>query len=66
MFRTKYVETIKTHILCSVTVFQKSFHLRDNVKKYCRGGAGNTVPSVSSLLCALSCIADVSMYFNVP
>jgi hypothetical protein len=37
MFQTKIVEKIKTHILCSVTFFRKSFRLRDNVKKYGRG-----------------------------
>jgi hypothetical protein len=34
MFQTKVVEKIKTHILCSVTFFQKSCRLRDNVEKY--------------------------------
>jgi hypothetical protein len=34
MFRTKVVDKIKTHILCSVTFFQKSCHLWDNVEKY--------------------------------
>jgi len=31
MFQTKVVEKIKTHILCSVTFFQKSCRLWDNV-----------------------------------
>jgi hypothetical protein len=34
MFRTKVVEKIKTHILCSVTLFRKSCRLWDNVEKY--------------------------------
>jgi hypothetical protein len=36
MFRTKVVEKIKTHILCSVTFFffRKSCRLLDNVEKY--------------------------------
>jgi len=29
---------MKTHILCSVTVFRKSCLLWDNVEKYCRAG----------------------------
>ena len=32
MFQTKIVEKIKTHILCSVTFFQKSCRLWDNVE----------------------------------
>ena len=31
MFQTKVVQKIKTHILCSVTFFQKTFRLWDNV-----------------------------------
>ena len=38
MFQTKFVEEIKTHILCSVTFFRKSYRLWDNVEKYCRAG----------------------------
>jgi hypothetical protein len=40
MFQTKFVEKIKTHILCSVTFFPplKSCRLWDNVEKYCRAG----------------------------
>jgi hypothetical protein len=34
MFQTKVVEKIKTHILCSITLFRKSCLLWDNVKKY--------------------------------
>jgi len=30
MFRTKFVETIKTHILCLITCFRKSCRLWDN------------------------------------
>jgi len=38
MFQTKVVEKIKTHILCSVTVFWRPCSLwDDNVEKY--GGA---------------------------
>jgi len=32
-FQTKVVEKIKTHILCSVTFFQKSYRLWENVEK---------------------------------
>ena len=39
MFQTKFVEEIKTHILCSITFFfQKSCRFWDNVEKYCRAG----------------------------
>jgi len=34
MFQTKVVETIKTHILCSITFPRKSCRLWDNVGKY--------------------------------
>jgi hypothetical protein len=43
MFQIKVVNKIKTQILCSVTIFQKSCRLWDNVEKYrvirndCRG-----------------------------
>jgi len=33
MFQTKVVEKIKTHILCSVTLFWKMCHLWENVEK---------------------------------
>ena len=33
MFQTKVVEKIKTHILCSITFFQKSYRLWDNVEE---------------------------------
>jgi len=33
MFQTKFVEKIKTHILCSITVFVKSCRSWDNVEK---------------------------------
>jgi len=38
MFQTKYVEKIKTRVLCSVTCFRKSRRVWDNVEKYCRAG----------------------------
>jgi hypothetical protein len=38
MVRTKVVQTIKTHILCSMTLLRKSYCLWGNVKKY--GTAG--------------------------
>ena len=41
MFQIKVVEKIKTHILCSVTLFRKSCRLRDNVEKY-YGARGST------------------------
>jgi hypothetical protein len=38
MFQTTVVEKIKTHILCLVTDFLKSYRLWDNVEKYCQVG----------------------------
>ena len=38
MFQTKFVDTIKTGILCSITFFRKSSRLIDNVQKYGRAG----------------------------
>jgi hypothetical protein len=36
MFQTKDVQKIKTHILCSVSVFKKSYRLWDTVERYGR------------------------------
>jgi len=33
MFQTKAEEKLKTHVLCSITVFRKSCRLWDNVDK---------------------------------
>jgi len=41
MFQKKVVEKVKTHILCSITFFQESCRLWDNVGKLCRAGAGH-------------------------
>jgi hypothetical protein len=38
MFEIKFVEKIKTHILCAITFFRKPCRLWDNVEKYCRTG----------------------------
>ena len=38
MFQIKCVENIKTHILCSVTLFQKSCRLWDNVENIVERG----------------------------
>jgi hypothetical protein len=35
MFHKIVVQKIETHILCSKTFVRKSFHLWDNVQKYC-------------------------------
>jgi len=37
-FDDDIVEKIKTHILCSITHFLKSYCLRDNVEKYDTAG----------------------------
>ena len=49
MFETKVIGKIKIHILCAINfVFsRKSYHLCDNVEKYCRAGQatdGSTIP----------------------
>jgi hypothetical protein len=41
MFQVKAVEKLKTHILCSITFFQKSCRLWDNVEKI--GTAGQAI-----------------------
>jgi hypothetical protein len=38
MFQIIVVEKIRTHILCSISVFRKYFRSWDNVEKYCRAG----------------------------
>jgi hypothetical protein len=38
IFLIKFVDEIKTHILCSVSFLWKSCCLSDNVEKYCRTG----------------------------
>ena len=39
MFQTKFVEKIKTHVLCLITFFpRKSWRVWDNVEKYGRAG----------------------------
>jgi len=43
MFRTKVVEKIKPHILCSVNVFLKSRRLRDNVENLCTAGQATNI-----------------------
>jgi len=52
MFKTKVVQKIKTHILCSVTFFRKSCRLRDNKEKYCRAGQV-TFDNMTHALCIL-------------
>jgi len=52
LFQTKVVETIKTHILWSITFFRKSCRLWGNVTKYDRSGRatdGNTAHSLCML-----------------
>ena len=43
MFRTEFVEEIKTHILCSITFFQKSRHSWGNVEKCSQGRPQMTI-----------------------
>ena len=54
MFRTKVVEKIKTHIVCSVTFYRKSCRLWENEEKdICRAGAGHTDDNMAHALCML-------------
>ena len=52
MFQTKVVEKIKTHILCSVIFFRKSYRLWNNVEKCCtaRQGTGDNI--IRGVCCA--------------
>ena len=52
MFQTTFVEKIKTHVLCSVTYFQKLCRLRDNVEKYDRTGQA-TDDNMAHVYCML-------------
>ena len=50
MLPTKVVQKIKTHLVCSVTIFIKSCNLWDVVEKYCRPGQatdGNIIQCMS-------------------
>ena len=48
----KFVVKIKTHILCSVTFFRKSFRARDNVEKFYTFGqaTGDNMPPAHYML----------------
>jgi len=48
----KFVEKIKTHVLCSVTLCRKSCRLWDNVEKYGRAGQA-TDDNMAQALCML-------------
>ena len=50
MFQIKFEEKIKTHILCSTTVFRKSCRLWDNVEKLNRVGLA-TDDNIAHALC---------------
>ena len=53
MFKTKAVEKIKTHIICSMIFFPpKSCIVWENVEKYCRARQ-STDDSMVHLLCML-------------
>jgi len=39
MFQAKFVEKIKTNILCTIIFFQQSCHILDNKKKYDSDGS---------------------------
>jgi len=50
MFQTKVVEKIKTHILCSVTVFRKSHRLWENVEKQAGQAADDNMSDAHYIL----------------
>ena len=56
MFVTKFVEEIKTHVLCAVTPppHRKSCRLWDNVEKYCRGAGHRWTISRMCIACWIS------------
>ena len=51
MFQMKVVEKIKTHILFSITVFRKSWHVLENVEKC--GGAREAASDNMAACCML-------------
>jgi len=55
-FQTKVVETIKTHILCSITLFLKKWSLWDKVEKCCTARQAtddNTIQCRKDAICML-------------
>jgi hypothetical protein len=57
MFQTNVVEKIKTHILCSITIFWKLCHLWDNVVRQCRAGQ-----ATDDNMAHVHCIRDTQGY----
>jgi hypothetical protein len=53
VFQAKVVEKLETHTVCSITVFQKSRRLWDNVEKCCRAGQA-TDDNVAHAHCMLN------------
>jgi hypothetical protein len=51
MFQIKAVDKIKTHILCSVKFFRKSYRLWENVEKY--GGTKQVAENIAHPRCML-------------
>ena len=51
MFQKKFVEKIKTHVLCSATLFRQSCRLWESVEKY--GTAGQTADNMAHAHCML-------------
>jgi hypothetical protein len=60
MFQTNVVEQIKTHILCSITLFRKSWLLWDNVENYgrARQATGDTIMRRMRLACWIAKATD--------
>jgi hypothetical protein len=59
MFQKKVVEKIKTHILCSITLFQKSCRLRHNDEKYGRT-RDHTGDNIVRSMCFACCITKAT------
>jgi len=57
MFHKIFVEKIKTHILCSKTLFRKSCLLWDYVDKYCRA-----IQTTENVMAHARCMLDTSGY----
>jgi hypothetical protein len=73
MFRSKVVQNIKTHILCSITFFpRKSCRLRDHVEKYgrARQAADDDITWHMGfafwVTTAMICLAKKNGYSNAP
>jgi len=67
MFRMKFVEKIKTHILCSVTFFRKSYRFWDKVEKYCTVGQAtdDTVIRLMRITCWITKVTNTHSQYVI-